>query len=149
MCACVRACVRACACEKPLEARRKGLNVGWGALRESSTIYSMCVFIEYVCPIYCKPRCNPEQEAGQGVTVGVKAPLLPWNTAVDCFTQCLLIWSPYWVSVPWPTKRLQPPSQGQKPTNHTLKVALCWDTMNQFSFWKCEIVCSSAEIAKW
>lgn len=32
-----------------------------------------------VCALHtvAKPRCNPEQEAGQGVTVGVKAPLLP------------------------------------------------------------------------
>ncbi len=42
-------------------------------LRKSLSIY-VCVC---VCPIYCKPRCNPEQEAGQGVTVGVKASLLP------------------------------------------------------------------------
>lgn len=52
----------------------RGEMVGVGqraTLREILSIYAC------VCPIYCKPRCNPEQEAGQGVTVGVKAPLLP------------------------------------------------------------------------
>lgn len=49
----------------------------WGEGHSGKVAPFMSVFMECMCPIYCKPRCNPEQEAGQGVTVGVKAPLLP------------------------------------------------------------------------
>lgn len=44
--------------------------------KERATLRKGLIYV-CVCPMYCKPRCNPEQEAGQGVTVGVKAPLLP------------------------------------------------------------------------
>lgn len=107
----------------------------------------MCV---RVCVIFCKPRCNPEQEAGQGVTVGVKAPLLPWNTAVDCFTQCPLIWSPYRVSAPLSAERLQPSSPSLKPTNRTHSRSLCVQTANKWvswfiKMWDCVQQCRNTE----
>lgn len=98
--------------------------------------------------LYCKPRCNPEQETGQGVTVGVKAPQLPRNTAVDCFTQCLLIWSPYRVSPPRPAERLlpslqrsgssQPYAQGRRVPRHN-------DYTSQFFLFLNVRLCAAAQ----
>lgn len=105
-----------------------GVNVsGWerwniGTIQRS-TLTNTCVCVSLchsacVCVTNCSVILDVIQsrKQGQGVTVGVKAPLLPSNSAVDCFTQCPLIWSRYWVSVPRSAERLQPSSPGRKPT---------------------------------